>query len=213
MNQKQDPTTEQVIAILAEYTDAHAELQRLQQIHSRIIEGQYKDKNPRLEAAQKRFDSALAKVPSREQAEVACLAELQQMGVTWEQARAEFKAAVTAEMDAWIARDTAQIRLRYASAEPILDISPAHATRVLHHVQESYNQREYQKRVAEDRMDRTYKRLQEFGADPRHPEHFPAFAVGRVDRLLGHLYDAAHLAGVKKQFGLTDKLLNRLAAI
>lgn len=195
----------EIIASLKEYESAQKEMAIALRIGPAVA-GENQGHNVRAEAAQAKLDAIERALPDRATIEVAVLVELKQLGDEYYLRRAELKAAVEAEMAAWIERDTANIRVRYAKAEPILGLSLHDATRAAHQAQENYNKLEYQKRVVEGKFFQVHKRT---GTNP-DPARFPAQAAARVDALLGDFYERQHLAGVKEKFGITDSMLGRM---
>lgn len=202
---------EQTVKDLAEYAEAQAELRQAQTFGHVAIEGPDKGHNRRLEAAQSRFDSVLAKIPSRAEAESALLAEIQTLAAELDRLKAAFKSAVLDELDAVKARDAANQTLNYQQRFAILGLDPIKTAHAAHAAQEKLNGVIYARQVIEGKMDQTHKRLTlEYHVDSQSREHFPAAAARRVDSLLGDVYDRQHVASVKEQFGLTDQMLSRM---
>lgn len=199
---------DEIILFFGEYEAAKKELEQAERFGHTAIEGPDAGHNRRLESAQQRFDSAVAKIPSREAAEAACLVEIKALAGEYNRLKAAYKKALFDELESFKQRQAADCTASYAHAHPILGLDPVATERERHAAQENLNKVIYSRQVTEGQMDRAFKNG---FVDPRHPDLFEVAAKRRVENLFGPHYDQQHLATVKAQFGLTDKMLNRLA--
>lgn len=212
MNQpNQNQTTEEIIAFFGDYTAAKLELEQAIRFSSPRVEGPDMGRNPRLESAQQRFDSVLAKLPSREQAEAAALVEINTMAAEWRRLKDAFKSAVWQELQAVQARDNANQTVEYGQRFSILAIDAVKAAHAAHAAQEKLNAVIYARQVIEGQMDRTFKRGIDEYTDPRTPGSLAPAARDRVESLLGKHYQAGEFTELKTRLGLTDKMLAQLA--
>lgn len=212
MNQEPNQAKiDEIILFFAEYTDAKEELERAEKFSSPRMGGPDNGKNPRLESAQQRFDSVLAKLPTRGEAEAAALYEFNTMISEFSRLKSAYKAAVEEELKAVIARDAANQTDQYRQRFAILGLDEITTTRAAHAAQENLNKVIYARQVTEDRMDRTYKRSLDEYTDPRAAGSFEPAARHRVEVLLGEHYAAVEVADLKAKLGLSDSILRRLA--
>lgn len=209
MNQEPNQARiDEIILFFAEYESAKAELEQAMRFGHKAMEGPDAGHNRRLEAAQHRFDSALAKIPSRAEAEDAALVEIKALAGEYNRLRAAYKKALFDELESFKQRQAADCTAAYAHAHPILGLDEITTTRAAHAAQENLNKVIYSRQVTEGQMDRAFKN----GGyvDPRYPDLFEVAAKRRVENLFGAYYDQQHLAGVKQQFGITDQMLARM---
>lgn len=237
MTQQNTIQTNQILATLVEYEAAQAELERVKRFtregrrYIKVGEkpGYEKDAQgkltnalkpdnrletsvvewPEMDAAQARL-AALPPLPTREEAEAACMAELERMAGEYQAAWAELKTALQAELACAEALEVARVRQRYARTYEILGLptaekptEDAHAALVL-----AENQRRAtsnKRTVIQNHFNEQYP-----GATIDNPAGWPAAAAARVERILGPYYHKAEAAELKTRLGITDKMLSFL---
>lgn len=196
----------EIIANLKEYESAQKEMAIALRIGPAVA-GENQGHNTRAEAAQARLDSIERNLPDRATIEGVVLAELQQLGAEYYALKAAFKSALWEELEAVQKRDAANQTVQYQQRWSIFGLDPIKVTHAARDAQEKLNKVIYAREVIGNQLDAVHKQV---GTNP-DPAHFPAQAAGRVDALLGDVYERQHLAGVKEKFGLTDSILRRLA--
>lgn len=210
-NELNQATTEEIIAFFAEYAAAKEVLEKALRFSHPSVEGPNKGENRRLSEAQQRFDSVLAKLPTRAEAEAAAIVEINTMAAEWRRLKDAFKSAVWQELSAVHLRDNTAQTVEYGQRWPILAIDPIKAAHAAHAAQEALNKAIYARQVIENQMDRTFKRGIDEYTDLRTPGSLEPAARSRVEALLGEHYQAGEFTELKTRLGLTDKMLAQLA--
>lgn len=217
MNQNQITQTDP-LAILVQYEEAEADLEQVKRCTrpSLVHQGgqSYVTDWPRLATAEARL-KALPLPPAREEAEAACLADIQALADEFTALQERHDAAFRAEMEAEIARAAAKIRINYVKLKP--DALPFTSQQIHHQAHAlglALDRARYECQVISNRrreildyIEREYN-LRGF----QNPEVWPRAAAERVEKVLGEKYHQGQIEEIKSKLGLSDKFLAFLSS-